>query len=453
MLERSPLTPKSHYVISAGANFTGLSQPTFVPYYQPLLGSAALGVLLALATELHPQPLLTAPARINQLLVQLNTGIRELTTALDRLEALRLVKTFEQASELGVVFVFELQPPLRPGELLADDLLSVLLLQQVGAARFDQLARQAQQFSLDTSSLKQVTKSFFAVFKPDETTKAQDDQALQKARQGLIQAAASAQVTAPDFDFGFFLQQAASLGVPQAALQAAQNLILAEHRLYAMDEFQLANLAARATDMATNQFNELSFKRQVQAANQPPAAPPSSTSETDDMTGLSAAMRQLVNLANQVPPVEFLRQLKEQKGGFVTPAEQRTLTELAQNSRLSNGALNVLTWYLLVDQEMPNLVANLANSIASTWQSLGVASAADALRQAQRHQQQKQARLAQRNQPKGKYTKRPRIKEQLPDWAKQAKPAASSAAVSSASVQKIEDLLADLKSDSPDKKQ
>ena len=102
---------------------------------------------------------------------------------------------------------------------------------------------------------------------------------------------------------------------------------------------------------------------------------------------------------------------------------------------------------------MPNLVANLANSIASTWQSLGVASAADALRQAQRHQRQKQARLAQRNQPKGKYTKRPRIKEQLPDWAKQAKPAASSAAVSSASVQKIEDLLADLKSDSPDKKQ
>ena len=186
MLERSPLTPKSHYVISAGANFTGLSQPTFVPYYQPLLGSAALGVLLALATELHPQPLLTAPARINQLLVQLNTEIRELTTALDRLEALRLVKTFEQASELGVVFVFELQPPLRPGELLADDLLSVLLLQQVGAARFDQLARQAQQFSLDTSSLKQVTKSFFAVFKPDETTKAQDDQALQKARQGLV---------------------------------------------------------------------------------------------------------------------------------------------------------------------------------------------------------------------------------------------------------------------------
>ena len=164
-------------------------------------------------------------------------------------------------------------------------------------------------------------------------------------------------------------------------------------------------------------------------------------------------MRQLVNLANQVPPVEFLRQLKEQKGGFVTPAEQRTLTELAQNSRLSNGALNVLTWYLLVDQEMSNLVANLANSIASTWQSLGVASAADALRQAQRHQQQKQARLAQRNQSKGKYTKRPRIKEQLPDWAKQAKPAASSAAVSSASVQKIEDLLADLKSDSPDKKQ
>ena len=96
MLERSPLTPKSHYVISAGANFTGLSQPTFVPYYQPLLGSTALGVLLALATELHPQPLLTAPARINQLLVQLNTGIRELTTALDRLEALRLVKTFEK---------------------------------------------------------------------------------------------------------------------------------------------------------------------------------------------------------------------------------------------------------------------------------------------------------------------------------------------------------------------
>ncbi|HJA73014.1 MAG TPA: DnaD domain protein [Candidatus Limosilactobacillus faecipullorum] len=423
MIERAPLTPKTGYLVSANPKFVGLLQASFLPFYQPLLGADALGLFLALSDLIRPNPVLAKRQLVSTLLVRLNIGLPAFSRALDRLEGLRLIKTYQLDDELGVTLVLEVQPPLTPVELINDDLLSVLLLQQVGANEFNHLVQRAKENFFDPSHLKQVTKNFFTVFKPDSSTQAEDDQTITEARQALpIDQVASLTIPAEDFDFNFFLRQADSLGVPEDQLQEARKLVLAEHRLYGFDELQLANLASRATDLATNKFNQLTFKNEVQRASQPVRSKSQVVNGNEDVTGFSQPMRELVQLANQLAPVPFLKQIKEQKGGFVTPAEQRVLTEIGRNSNLPGSVLNILSWYLLVDQGMDNLVANLATSIASSWQAKGINSAAQALRQAQSHQEKQRERFEQRqNRRSSNYgNKRPRIKEELPEWAKQS---------------------------------
>ena len=423
MIERAPITPKTGYLVSANPKFVGLFQTTFLPFYQPLLGADALGLFLALSDLVKPNPVLAKRQLVSTLLVRLNIGLPAFSRALDRLEGLGLIKTYQLSDELGVTLVFEVQPPLTPVELINDDLLSVLLLQQVGANEFNHLVQRAKENFFDPSQLKQVTKSFFTVFKPDPSTQAKDDQAITEARQSLpTDQTPSLSVPTENFDFNFFLRQADSLGVPEDQLREAQKLILTEHRLYGFDELQLANLAARATDLATNTFRQLTFKNEVQRASQPVQTKLQVVSDNEDVTGFSQPMRELVQLADRLAPVPFLKQIKEQKGGFVTPAEQRVLMEIGRNSNLPGSVLNVLTWYLLVDQGMDNLVANLAISIASSWQSKGINSAAQALRQAQSHQKKQRERFEQRqNRHSTNYSnKRPRIKEELPEWAKKS---------------------------------
>ncbi len=446
MTKRAPLTPQTGYLVAAALDYRDLPAATFLAFYQPLLGAAALNLLAALKSQLAPQPLLVNRQRVSTLLVQLNCGLPDLTRALERLEGLDLVKTFQQTGDTGVTLVLELQSPLAPAAFLEDDLLAVLLLQQVGADRFDQLAGLARQYVFDTSQLTQVSRDFFSVFTPDETPRPAEDQAIQKARKSLPRPVHQERAVADgDFDFAFFLRQADSLGVAEAQLRPAHDLVIAEHQLYGADEFQLATLAAQATDLASNRFDRQRFEQLVAAAYRQPASVANQPAGDEETAGMTGPMRQLVAVATKTPVIAFLNQLKQQAGGFATPNEQRTLTSIATNSDLPPAAINILAWYLLAEQGMDNLSAGLANSIASSWQAAGVDSATAALRQIERHQQKQAARLKQGSTAgKHRYSRKPVIKEKLPDWAKQGAKKAPTA-VSAESTAKAKRLLAELK--------
>lgn len=454
MIKQRHLTPQTNYFVSAGQDFEGVHQDSLAAYYQPLLGAEALGLFLALAGRVQANPRPEQHQTIGELLTQVDYGLPHFTAALDRLEGLRLVRTFVNQTSLGPLYLFEVQRPLSPVEVIQDDLLSLRLLQQVGADRFLQLSRQATKYSYDTSQFTQVTRSFFDVFRPDQASQASDEQTIQAGRQQLTRTPQSP-VTVPEdgFDFAFFLSQAASLGVPTDQLQARRSLILAAHRLNNLDELQLAQLAGRATDVAANRFDPNRFEVLVDQATRStsasPAANPQPSQPKLDLTGMTAEMQQLIKLAEELAPKDFVVQLKNQIGGYATPAEIHTLTTIATRSQLTNGAINVLAWYLLVDQGMDNISANLANSIASSWQRAGATTSVQALRQAQKFQSQQgqSGSTTNRRRP----AKRGRIKEELPDWAKNKSTERKGGKVSAADAQKAAARLARLRQKNPAK--
>ena len=71
------------------------------------------------------------PAPHRQLMVMLQTNLNDIFEERLKLEAIGLLRTYEQETEEGRLFTYELVPPLRPDEFFQDGMLNVLLYHRV----------------------------------------------------------------------------------------------------------------------------------------------------------------------------------------------------------------------------------------------------------------------------------------------------------------------------------
>ena len=134
-----------------------------------------------------------------------------------------------------------------------------------------------------------------------------------------------------------------------------------------------------------------------------------------DKTGtLTPQDKALVLEADQGAPLQYLTDLKKATGsGFVTPTERRTLERLVSQTPLTDGAINVLSYYVVVEQGNANLAPNFVNTIANNWTRQGVRTAADAVVAIQKFWQ----KTSEPKRPTSKKGRRKTIVEQLPAWA------------------------------------
>ena len=420
------LTPKTGYVVSAAPDFANNNEQTFVNYYLPLMSPNALGLFSALQYQLRERPMISDRQPITKLLSQLNVGIRVITEALSQLEAVGLIKTFTRTDELGVVAVFELHPTLTPAAFMRDELLSVQLLEMVGPERFEQLGTAALSYYLDVDGLTNVSHSFFTVFHPDRDHLA-DDVALKRTQEQIKDATshrvATNQVSKDGFDLHFVAQQLSGAGIDPEIVNQYQKLILVEHRTYGYDELAIARLIEQSIDVVDNQFSTEEFKKRARNAghvSNPAQQERRSGGKTVNelaMTGLPENVQELIRQCESQAPMEFLAQLKQQTNGYVSSAERYTVERLVQQSGLSDGAINLLLWYIIGEQGLATVKANLADAIANNWGRAGVQNSVDAFNEIKRHQaarlqRQKAGRSFHGNGRKGS------VKEKLPEWAK-----------------------------------
>src|SRR5699024_5325381 len=80
----------------------------------------------------------------------------------------------------------------------------------------------------------------------------------------------------------------------------------------------------------------------------------------------------VIRHAKQTAPANYLRSIKDQKGGFVTSDELWVLKELVESSQLSKDVINILLHYILVVKEAVVLEKRYAMKIANDWAQSGV---------------------------------------------------------------------------------
>ena len=409
------LQPQTGYLVAASPDYAGIVQEWLVDYYQPLLSPTALSLLLALSGRLVPNPMPAERHQHTVLLDQLGVGINQIDQARGQLEALGLLRTFFRVDQLGPVVIYQLQALKSPAEFINEDLFAVVLLQHVGERRYQQLVDKANRYHLATDDYHELTQGFFEVFKPLASPADQHTVAASKDQLGQP---SEPRVTAPEpsVDWQFLANQVQAQGLASDQLSKHRQLIIAEKRVYGLTELELATLLLAATDLTTGELNAEQFKavvanRAAPKETVPVKPPPQPADKTETLTPQEKA---LVLEADQGAPLQYLTDLKKATGsGFVTPTERRTLERLVSQTPLTDGAINVLSYYVVVEQGNANLAPNFVNTIANNWTRQGVRTAADAVAAIQKFWQ----KTSEPKRPTSKRGRRKTIVEQLPAWA------------------------------------
>ncbi len=142
--------------------------------------------------------------------------------------------------------------------------------------------------------------------------------------------------------------------------------------------------------------------------------------------GLTKEDIAVIEVSEQISPVDFMNSIKDQKGGFVTKHEEWTLEEIVKKANLPTSV--ILIHYILVVRNNPTLDQKLAYKIANDWAQEKVVAPEEAIHKVKkmylensekRQQQENRSKTYAQNRNKGSYGKQTTIrKETLPDWAK-----------------------------------
>lgn len=413
----SELSPRDPLMVTAATFYSDLDQQVLTYLYQPLLGPVAYSLATFLWTEVQQDQ--SAAHRHDLILTTLNIDLPTFYQARLKLEALGLVKTYWAKAADPSYYVYELYAPQPPTRFFQDDLLSVLLYETVGEQRFQQLVAQFKRRPVTKSSLVDVSHNFLDVFHIDPQHVATTPTAIAEANESFqIKSAPQPQVTAnAQFDWAFFKQQLQRNFVTLAPVTQQRQLILTFHQLYGLNEMELAQLVADSVDLTTDQFDVATFKRlvlaqyqgQTKITTQKVAEPPAKAAAKSDF---SKADQQLIEVSRQYAPYEFLQQLKQQQGTYVTQGEQRLLERLVARQLFPNSVINIMIHYMLSVRQMPTLNQNFLDTLANSWAKAKIATPEAAMAEVKAHYQPKPATKKRRRK-----AAEPVQKETLPDWA------------------------------------
>ncbi|MDO4903590.1 MAG: DnaD domain protein [Limosilactobacillus sp.] len=437
--------PQAGFLVTASNDFANFNADTFTRFYQPVLGPTAYSLFYALKDQLIPHPTLGDRRMQVVLISQLNTGINQITKALHRLEAVGMVKSFKSTDMQGDLFIYQLHPTLTPAAFFEDDLLSVLLLENIGEMAFEQLSKTARQYELASHpDMVEISTSFLDEFHISDSDVINPPKAIQNARRQHVIDTVKPEPKS-DFDWPTLFQLLNNQPIIKADLERHKQLVEVEHQLYGIDEPTMKGLILKAVNLSDNHFDAAKFKRIVaQTYQQPEVSQPQEKPQTApvDNSNLTKKDQQLIKSVSGYAPIDFLQSLKEQTGGFVTSSERAILTHLISDVKLDSSVINVLTWYVLAALNNDTLNKNFVDAIANNWVKAGVHDGTSAVLQLKKFNEKKASEPAPSRNKKWKNNYRGgKIDEKMPEWTKTSQEERNRKA-SQEEVQAVKELLA-----------
>src|SRR5690625_3332756 len=441
------IDPKSYLQIES---INPLSMPdvhVLTKLYQPLIGGRAHSLYLTLFAELHFEAK-TKGVTVAELLRKLDIGIPDFYQARVRLEGIGLLRIY-RAKENTDEYYYQIIPPLSAKAFFKDSLLRTLLIENIGERLFNEELEAFLPQANNKQAYEEITRSFLDVYHFDVNNtnilSHTDFMPFDSDEQPKI---AETIENIDSFDYNFFKAGLNKHFVRQDSFTAEiKELIYTFHVVYGIDEMTMQALILESADVESGEVNKNKFISNVQRSylNKQQTKPKNSqkvlqtqnlnhetsgsdeTKETsNNQEGLSQTEQSVINHAKLNAPAEYLRKIKDQKGGFVTSNETWVLKELVESSRLSKDVINILLHYILVVKEAVILEKNYAMKIANDWAQSGVRTPEDAIRKVKELYNQSQQRQANQQGNSGNYRyknnyRKVRKKETLPDWAQEDK--------------------------------
>ncbi|WP_409022692.1 replication initiation and membrane attachment family protein [Dellaglioa sp. P0083] len=426
------MSPKDGYVVLMDEKVTNDDIERLDYLYQPVMGVIASGLFALLKGEASQNPQLSNRKMHSELLALLNIDLAMFSEARSALEALGLLKSFEKEDAIGKVVVYQLRRPLQATDFFTDDLLSTLLWESIGDGRYKEITARFALPILKLEGFKETSKSFLDVFqvnqdhlsnKPDIISESKKVFSTDKKIPEKLVEPGSIE----SFDFKFFIELLEKSFVSLDKINEQRDLIISEHLLYGIDEIEMAQFIGDSADLSTNEVDYNTFKQhiahkynqQIKLKKQENLTSSDSENitmksvETLKKVGFSEEDSQLILASEAYKPFDFLKSLKESKGGYVTDSEAYLLQQLVQRQIFSNSVINILIHYILIDRDLATLNKSFVDTMANDWLQQKVKTPEEAINQVRQFNNKKSETKAS-NQRQRKIIK----KETLPDWAK-----------------------------------
>lgn len=402
-------------------DMTPNEQEALTVLYLPIIGRDAFTLYMALYYQREE---VGHPLSHLNLFDQLVLDQAKFIAAREKLEALGLVQTFQQDLQQGTQWVYKLFTPNNAQKFLAEPLLASLLAHYLGQDSYAKLVSRYTEKQEEITG-NNVTKSFFDVIgsksfehiepSPIEGT---DEVALNFAISPNNQ-----------LDVDLIGDMLKSNGVTKANLLKNIEELQLYKQLYDLTDLEIVRLI-QTTLNADATLNLITMQRKLaQDYHDQQIRPATTAKNTHQMKQPNEAVENtskpqkaeqaLIEAAKTLSPLQFLGKLRTQKNGFVTDAEQKTITKMIKEGHLPDEVLNIVIYQLVVREGKASLSQALVQTIVNDWRQAGISSAQAGLKYLNQRNSRANTTNKQQTTKRNYHNQRSNVKETRPDWEQQ----------------------------------
>lgn len=384
---------------------------SLIHLYQPLLGIEAV--------QMYQFLLLEARIYSNHNLQTHHTLMTYLNRPLDviyqtrlKLEALGLLKTYQNDTEDKKVYTYVLQAPFSPDVFMQDAMLTELLYREIGESKFSSL-RQLYQKDANVQFGTDITVSFNDVY---QTVEPQLEELMPVSD---TEPAQGAQVEKMDFTYLHQVLLNKMIPAKKILTDINKRVINQLSQLYQLDQYEVEkSLLWALTDENTLDVEQFKAAcNDVFQAKYNHNTPQLKSKEVkkahEEVLQPKTRAEKLTKHLETISPKELLEDLSAGKNA--SAQDMKMISDIMTKQGLSMPVMNVAIYYCLLQSNMRLSKAYL-EKVGSHWSRLGLQTAAQAMKHAQQEIQPKTKHTQRRS-----YQTKQQTQEVIPDWFEDSK--------------------------------
>ena len=336
------ILPADTYLVINKSILSDIDRKILYSLYQPIIGSNSVSLYFTLWASLDRQELTSSIYNHHNLIAQTTLSIEEIITARESLEAIGLLKTYVNETDIKD-YIYELFTPLTPFEFLNNPLLSVCLYDNIGHKEFENLVNFYKFPKVDLKKYKDITSSFSDIYKvvPKEFNYNGFDFKDKKTRNIEV---------ISKIDINGILSNIPDEYLNKNITKTTKDLIYKLSFIYNLDDEELYKLIS--TSIEDRKINESKLRKQAQklyefehSGLKPKLIykkqPEYLTKQNSDLSNKDRMIYTFENLT----PYSYLKY--KYNGGEIPSNEIKLLEYLAVELDLNPGVINVIIDYIL----------------------------------------------------------------------------------------------------------
>ncbi len=389
-MEPKTILPADTYTVINRTILTDYERKTIINLYEPIIGCNAVSLYFTLWQDLEKSESLDQKFNHHHLMSTLKLGLSPLTTARRSLESIGLLRSFFKSGEVNDYF-YEIYSPLTPNEFFNHPIFSVVLYNNVGSVEYNNLVSYYKKQSLIPKDYEEITSSMDMNFKSSSSLNISVEPDVEKTE------SLGPKISEDYIDFALLLSSLPKGLISEKALnKRTRNLINSLSFVYDLDTLKMCELLRLVInengviDKDSLRLNARKYYQFNNSGSLPTLIYRTQPDHLKTPEGDMSNRGKMLYIFENTSPYDFLR--SKYHGTEPAPRDLKLLEYLAVDLELKPSVINVLIDYVLKSNDN-KLTQGYVETIAGQWKRIGIETADDAMRTAEKEHKKNKAKV------------------------------------------------------------